>query len=387
MTSPTQLKILSAIWRSPRLSRSDLEDLTGFHANTVARTVEVLLRKGYLREGEGEVTLQRVRGRPRIPLEIDPARICVGGLAIGASAIEAVTMNLFGQPLAKVVQIPTLESEQISRTVTSLLRGLLRANPIALGVSVTGFVDPERLRILFSSATPFGELDLAPIFKRAGDIPVVLNSEMHALGIRWMMGRAESQEEDVIVVKLEDGAVGASLLLGGSPNKGCLLGGSELGHMRLGVETERCYCGGVGCVERIFSTAFLHQCGGSGTLTETFSKKTLDPSALKIVTLMAQAFVNATVFARPHRIVVVGSLAQHVGFRTALETSWRNQLPDIFKSSVTLEWGALDVAVSAETAGWLAIASVLRGELADSRPPEGISQDPHEVPHNENCKT
>lgn len=360
MNSPTQLKILSAIWRNPRLSRSDLEEATGFHANTVARTVEVLLKKGYLREGEAAA--QRVRGRPRIPLEVDPARICIGGLAIGAGAIEAVTMNLFGQPLTEVVRIPTLGSEPISRTVTSLLRGLLRANPIALGVSVTGFVDPDRLRILFSSATPLGELDLAPIFKRASDIPVVLNSEMHALGIRWMMGRAESQEEDVIVVKLEDGAVGASLLLGGHPNKGCLLGGSELGHMRLGVETERCYCGGIGCVERIFSSTFLHQCGGSGTLAEALSKTTLHPAALKMVDLVAQALVNVTVFARPHRIFVVGSLAQNVTFRDALATSWRNQLPDIFKPNVTLEWGSLDVAVSAETAGWLAIASVLRGE-------------------------
>lgn len=370
MNSPTQLKILSAVWRSPRLSRSDLEAITGFHANTIARTAEVLLRKGYLREGEA--ILQRSRGRPRIPLEVDPARICIGGLAIGAGSIEAVTMNLFGQPLTEIVRVPTIATEQISRTVTSLLRGLLRANPIALGVSVTGFVDPDRLRILFSSATPFGELDLAPFFKRAGDIPIVLNSEMHALSIRWRMGRAESQDEDVIVVKLDDGAVGASLLVGGVPNKGCLLGGSELGHMRLGVETERCYCGGIGCVERIFSSTFLHQCGGSGTLAEALSRITLHPAAQKIVDLVAQALVNVTVFARPHRIVVVGSLAQNVTFRNALATAWRNQLPPIFKQTVKLEWGSLDVAASAETAGWLAISSVLRGELVDCRPPDSV---------------
>ncbi len=365
MNSPTQLKILFAIWRSRGLSRSDLEGVTGFHANTVARTVEVLLRKGYLREGD--TVLQRGRGRPRIPLEVDPARICIGGLAIGAGAVEAMTMNLSGHPLSEVVRMPILDSKQISRTLTRLLRGLLRTNPLALGVSVTGFVDPDRLRILFSSAAPFEELDLMPIFTRARNIPVVLNSEMQAFGIRWIMARTEAQAEDVIVVKLEDGAVGASLLLGGSPNKGCLLGGSELGHMRLGVETEQCYCGGIGCVERILSTSFLYRCGGSGTLDDALSAETLHPAALKIIDLVAQALVNVTVFARPHRIVVAGNLARHIGFRNALETSWRNQLPEIFKSIVTLEWSSLNVAVSAETAGWLAIASVLRGELPSSR--------------------
>ncbi len=368
MNSPTQLKILFAIWQNPGLSRSDLEDVTGFHANTVARTVEVLLRKGYLREGE--TVSQHGRGRPRIPLEVDPSRICIGGLAIGAGAVEAVTMNLSGQPLTEVVRMPTRGSEQIPRALTSLLRGLLRANPLALGVSVTGFVDPDQLKILFSSAAPFEELDLVPIFKRARDIPVVLNSEMQAFGVRWIMGRTESQAEDVIVVKLEDGAVGASLLLGGSPNKGCLLGGSELGHMRFGVETEPCYCGGVGCVERILSTTFLHRCGGSGTLDDALSAETLHPAALKIIDLVAQALVNVTIFARPHRLVVAGNLAQHIGFRNALETSWRNQLPEIFKPSVTLEWSLLNGAVSAETAGWLAIASVLRGELPSCRSTE-----------------
>lgn len=360
MKSPTQLKILSAIWRNPGLSRRDLEGATGFHANTVARTVELLLRKGYLREGEA--VLPCGRGRPRIPIEVDPARICIGALAIGAGAVEAVTMNLFGQALADCVRVPTVESGQITRTVASLLRGLLRTNPLALGVSVTGFVDPERLRILFSSAAPLEEVDLAPIFKRSGDIPVVLNSEMHAFGTRWMMGRAELHQEDVIVVKLEDGAVGASLLLNGNPNKGCLLGGSELGHMKLGIETERCYCGGVGCVERIFSTAFLRQVGGTGTLAEALSGATLGPAAMKVVDLTALALANVTVFARPHRLVIAGDLSQHDGFRSALETSWRNQLPSIFRSNVSWEWSPLNVAFSAETAGWLAIARVLRGE-------------------------
>ncbi len=360
MKNPTQLKILSAIWGHPGLSRSDLEGVTGFHANTVARTVEVLLRKGYLREGEA--VLQRGRGRPRIPLEVDPARICIGGLAIGVGAVEAVTMNLFGQPLADIVRVPTSEAGQITRTVANLLRGLLRTNPIALGVSVTGFVDPERLRILFSSAAPSDEVDLAPIFKRAGDIPIVLNSEMHALGTRWMMGRAEFQEEDVIVVKLEDGAVGASFLVGGNPNRGCLLGGSELGHMKLGIETDRCYCGGNGCVERIFSTEFFRRCGGSGTLSEALSGATLGSVALKIVDLTALALANVTVFARPHRLVIAGDLSRHAEFRSALEASWRNQLPSIFRATVSWEWSPLNVAVSAETAGWLAIARVLRGE-------------------------
>lgn len=360
MNNPTQLKILSTIWRRPGLSRSDLEGLTGFHTNTVARTVEGLLQKGYLRETEA--VLQQGRGRPRIPLEVDPARICIGGIAIGAGAVESVALNLLGQPQSEIARVEATGPERITQAVSGLLRGLLRWNPLGLGVSVTGFVDPGRMRILFSSALPGSEVDLAPFFSRAGGTPVVMNSEIHAFAARWLMGHAENEHDDVIVVALEDGAVGASLLVSGHPNSGCVLGGNELGHVKLGVETKRCYCGGIGCVERIFSTDFLRQSGGTGTLSDALSRTPLSKAARKIVDHIALALANITVFTRPQRIVVAGTLTSHLGFRRALEDAWRNQLPLIFRDRVALEWCSMKVTVSAETAGWLAIASVLRGD-------------------------
>ena len=360
MNNPTPLKILSAIWRNPGLSRSDLEGLTGYHTNTVARTVEGLLKKGYLREKEA--ILHHGRGRPRIPLEVDPVRICIGGIAIGAGAVESVTMNLLGQPQSEIARVEATEPDRITRAVARLLRGLLRWNPLSLGVSVTGFVDPTHMRILFSSALPKTEVNLAPFFKRVRETPVVMNSEIHAFAARWLMGHAENEHADLIVVALEEGAVGASFLVNGHPNTGCVLGGNEFGHMRLGVETQRCYCGGVGCVERIFSTEFFCRTGGSGTLCNALSQVPLPKAAQEIVDLIALALANITVFTRPQRIVVAGIVTSHLGFRRALESSWRNQLPLIYRERVAMAWCPMKVTVSAETAGWLAIANVLRGD-------------------------
>lgn len=358
MNSPTQFRILSAVWRTPGLARSDLRDIVGLHVNTVTRMVAALLRKGYLREGGAP---QRGRqGRPRIPLEVDPTRMCVGGIAIGAGAVESVVLNLLGEPLGDVARLEATGAVRVARATSGLLRGVLRRRPLALGISVTGFVDPVSPRILFSSATPGEEMDLAPLLRRARGTPVVLNSEVHALSTRWLMGHRAAEHDDTLVVTLEDGAVGASLLVEGHPNKGCVLGGNELGHMTLGVTTAPCYCGGNGCVERVFSSDFLHRCGGSGTLAGAFAASPIPAAAQRIVDLAAAGLANATVFARPRRLVVAGTPGTSAVFREALERAWRRWLPEVFRDRVVLEWYGTKATVSAETAGWLAISRIVR---------------------------
>jgi predicted NBD/HSP70 family sugar kinase len=359
MESQASLRILGALWRSPGLSRRTLKPATGLHPNTVARVVSALIRDGYLREGPAAPPVGR--GRPRIPLEIDVSRTCVGGLAVGAGAVEAISLNLRGHPLTAVNRLAVTRPAALARAVSSLLDGLLRAEPVAIGVSVTGLVDPDEMRILFSSAAPGHQVRLGPALRRAGDTPVVLNTEEHALSARWLMDHAEAAAEDVLVVTLEDGAVGASLLVHGHPNRGCVLGGNELGHMRLGVATPRCYCGGIGCVERVFSAAFLRAAGGTGPLADALAAGRPSPAARRILALTAQALANATIFIRPQRLVIAGSPAANTGFQRHLEQAWRAQLPEVFRSRVRIEWWPIHATVSAETAAWLAIARVMQG--------------------------
>ena len=200
----------------------------------------------------------------------------------------------------------------------------------------------------------YGRIMLDDILARFDDDPL-------ALGMRWLMKHVEAEHDDTLVVTLEDGAVGASMLIAGRPNRGCVLGGNELGHMSLNIETARCYCGGVGCVERVFCTDFLHRLGGRGSLGEAFAEPALSAPARQIIDLVALGVANATVFARPHRVVVAGMPAHNARFRDALERAWRRRLPAVFRERVTLSWYETKATLSAETSGWLAIASVLSG--------------------------
>ena len=361
MNTQAALTILSELRRSPASSRRDLEVATGLHVNTVARTVSALIRKGYLRESTA--SRPAGRGRPHIPLEFDTERVCVAGLAIGQGALEFVHADILGRPLSAVCRQEAPDADALSKLLPRLMTRLMKPSLLAVGVGVTGFVDPRSMRILFSSATPEHEVNLAPALKRLGATPMVLNSEVHALSARWLMNHGESRDEDVLVVTLEDGAVGASFLAAGRPNRGCVLGGNELGHMRLAVQTDRCYCGGVGCVERVFSTPFLRQLTGTGqtNLVAALGRPQLSGGAGRIIGLTAQALANATIFTRPHRLVLAGSLATDAVFRAHFEQAWRAELPVIFRSGIPLEWWPIQATISAETAVWLAIARVIQG--------------------------
>ncbi len=361
MNTEAALTILSELQRSPESSRRDLVKATGLHVNTVARTVSRLIEKGYVREGEAiRVT---GRGRPQIPLAFDTERVCVAGVAIGQGALEFVRTDILGRPLGEASRLEVSEVKALPKQLSSVLNRLMKAAPLAVGVCVTGFVDPDTLRILFSSATPEHEVSLASALKRVGTTPVVLNSELHALSARWLMCHGAARDEDVLVVALEDGAVGASRLVAGHPNRGCVLGGNELGHMRLAVETESCYCGGIGCVERVFSTPFLRRLEGGGrkTLATALGAQALSEGARRIVELTAQAIANAAILTRPHRVVLAGSLSASAGFRDHLEHTWRSGMPAIFRNRIQLEWWPIMATLSAETAAWLAISRVIRG--------------------------
>src|SRR3954468_12761085 len=88
---PRQRSVLQAIWRAGRLSRRDLHERTHIRPNTVGSDALMLLKAGILRECTSK---SLGRGRPRVPLEIDPEKRHVIGLAIRPGHVKVRSLNL-----------------------------------------------------------------------------------------------------------------------------------------------------------------------------------------------------------------------------------------------------------------------------------------------------
>src|SRR5687767_8949762 len=180
-----QREILRLLWSSGRLSRWELHRRTGVNPNAVGVDVAGLLNGGIIRECQSEVAGP---GRPRIPLEIDPTVRHVVGLSISPGRVEAARLSLRGHLIGRPTFRTTGEQAKTVPSAQALLRETLSEQTLAVGLSVTGFVDPSQQAILNSSSL-VGErsASLAPLYETVGDRPIVLENNMHALAAWWLL--------------------------------------------------------------------------------------------------------------------------------------------------------------------------------------------------------
>ena len=371
MLEVRQRDIVQRLWEKGRLSRWELHEQTGYTPNNVGTLAESLLNIGVIREGVSEPS---GAGRPRVPLEIDPTRRHVAGVAIAPGRIEVGLVGLKGHPIGLSVTKSIDDPAKVISAAATQLKKTITEETLAIGLSLTGFVDATEHTVLFSSAFPGkGHASLAPIYEAAGALPVILENDMHAMAARWLLThRAGGQ--DVLLVLVEDGRLGAAMLIDGRPNRGCATGGNELGHSRFLIDSERCYCGHTGCLERIVSTDFyrrqLTATNGRNTVTDdtlfgAAAKFTGDFSTQRalesVVNYLACGLANAVNFVRPHRLVLVSSLTRFNSFNDALVRKLRGSILVELADRVKIDFWDEPAAGSAETAAWLGLADLFFG--------------------------
>jgi len=359
MAGARQRRILAALWKHGSLSRRALHDCTGIRPNTITLDVSELLECEILRETDG--TLGQ-RGRPAIPLEIDRDRRDVLGVAIEPHRVSIARLDLGGRLLETRQHADLRDVRDIITSAEALLASFTRDSTLAVGLSASGSVDPGRHRMLSGPDWhEQEEFSLERCYDLVGDRPFILDNDMHALAARWVLHRKiDAADEDTLLVDFEDGRLGASLLVNGRPNRGCVASANELGHTRLPVETERCHCGQCGCLERICSSKFLQRRSGS---TDTLARRAADyrgsdEALAELIDLLAMGIANAVTFSRVHRLVLISEFTRHPSFTESLIAAIRGQIVSDVEPHVQIEVWQQVARQAAETAGWLALANL-----------------------------
>ncbi len=354
--------MVRSLWLEGPLSRSELYRRLEMTPNAVGSVAEGLIGQGVIRECQPEPSRG---GRPRVPLEIDPHSRHVLGISIRPGQVEAARLGLNGQLIGETIHATVGKPGQMIAQACELMQKLINPQTFAIGVCVPGFVDLEQHEILFSSATPgLGAVSLKELFQESNGLRITLENDMHAAGARWMLTSRATESQDILLVGFDDGELGATLLIGGRANRGCVNSANELGHTRFFVPTKLCYCGQTGCLERIFSSEFLHALNSNGhPQSDTLAQRIeafdgQDPAILEIIRYLAMGLANATNFVRPSHLVLASELTRHTAFAELLVHSTRQLLLTELAHRVNISvWDQL-VASSAETAGWLALAGL-----------------------------
>ncbi len=352
-------RILVLLRQHGPLSRLEISRLTEVRPNTIGRAVLEMQEKGLLRESAAHAGK---RGRPKIPLEIDPAGACVAGLSLSPGKAEAVLLNLFGQIRQGSRTAEVDKPEDLVASAARLLRQILQPSVIAAGMSIPGFMDAGQKTVLLSSAFPGKEpADLSPVFNTAGNLPLFFDNDLHALALRWLHTHQSEPGEDVLLAGFGDGFIGASILIAGEPYEGPVLGGNELGHTRFPVKTEPCYCGHEGCLERIFSSGFLrlHGAGADARLEDRLERcDTSEPALSALIRHFAAGLTNAVHLAKPARLVLASELIRHEKFTHRLLDEVRRGLLAVLRDRMQISLWDHPVVNSAGTACWLALSDI-----------------------------
>lgn len=362
MLNRRQRLLLRELWAAGRLSRWELHERTGLTPNAVGAVAADLLKARVVRECPAEPS---TGGRPRVPLEIDPNGREVIGISILPGQVAAARLGLSGNRLGDVVVRQASSPGHLVPVARQLLDSLISWRTLGIGVSVPGFVDPQTRQVLFSSAFPgMRSISVAGLYEQAGSLPVALENDLHATAARWLLTE-NAARQDVLVVSIGDGRLGASVLIDGRPNRGCVTAANELGHTRLPVPTERCYCGQTGCLERIVSSAFLsRQMGRRRTTLATAVDRydpaggTDDPALEVIIDHLAMGLSNAVNFLRPTRLVLASPFVRNAPFAERLVGAVRGLMLNELVDRVRIDLWEEPPERSAESPAWLALAGL-----------------------------
>ena len=355
---PHGKRVLRLLAKEGSASRERLHRLSGLHRNLIGDTVRRLMDDGLVRMGEPQV---RGRGRPQTPVTLNPKRGAVLGVAIEPGLITANRINLLGRTINAPTTRTLGRDGHPVESAAALIRESSTSPPLAIGVTVTGVVDIADDLLLESSTLRGAAADLRQLRDAAGDTPLVLENDLQALAQHWRMREKIEQHEDVLLVRLEDGAVGAALVIQGQPHAGCVHAASEIGHTRLAIETRECYCGRCGCLERIFDSDFANDLDGKTVrLSDRITADgDLDSPLEHILDLVGIGIANAVQITRPHRLLLVSQHARSSAFRKRLVHAVQREMLASFRDRVKLEWWDGATQDRASVAAYPALALIL----------------------------
>jgi len=362
-TSERHRKLIRLIWEEGAMSRTELARKIGWRPNTVGDLVSNLLDDGILCEQGAKPSRG---GRPRVPLDIDPQARHVLGLAIEPGRVSGARLTLRGSLTGDPVQVSTDEPGDVLPAASRVLSKLLDNRLLEVGISATGFVDESEQTMLFSSSIPgVRALSLTPLFKAASGYSVRIDNDMHALGAQWMLTHRTLTDTSILIVKIDDGSLGAAHLIDGRPAKGCLNSANELGHTRFFVKTEPCFCGMTGCLERICSTSFVQQVAAEmGSPDDRRLRDQIhafdrdNPALATMLKYLGMGIANAVNLIRPHRLILTGDIMRHGPFLDELVGQIHAAvLPELVEHVRIAPWDR-PASLAAEAGGWLALAGL-----------------------------
>jgi len=324
--TPRQLtRVVDALRREGRASRSELVRTTGLSRTTVGSVVAELLARGLV--VEDQETEPAGRGRRATRLRLDAAAGVAVGIDFGHQHLRVAAADLASRVLTeRLVDVDVDHDaceaiDAAAALVDDVLAdaGVARERVIGAGLGLPGPIDARTGTVGSSVILPgwAGVNARDAVSERLG-LPVEVDNDAN-LGARaeaaFGAGRGCS---DFIYVKIASG-IGAGLVLGGRLHAGATGTAGELGHVQVAPGGAVCRCGNRGCLESVAAVPALLDLlrpahpGALGVRELLRLVDEGDLGAVRVVTdagrILGRVLADLCNVLNPHQIIVGGDLS------------------------------------------------------------------------------
>ncbi len=234
------------------MSRAEVARFAGISAPTASKTVESLVRGGWLEEGDAP---ELVRGRPGRKLRLPGRDAQVLGLVIDADHCRVATAGLDGTigDESSVFSTPSTYEQLLEQSIVHIRSLMIRpgVRTLGIGVSMPGLIDCGRQRGILSPNVSITN-DHSPAVDLSAKLEVecILVQESHALCLAERYYGAARGLENFAMLDATSG-VGLGVMSGGQLLTGTRGLAGEVGHITVIADGRLCGCGNQGCLETV----------------------------------------------------------------------------------------------------------------------------------------
>ncbi|MDH6110136.1 putative NBD/HSP70 family sugar kinase [Kitasatospora sp. MAP12-15] len=265
--------VLRAVLAYGPVSRAEIARHTGLSAPSVTKLTSTLIDVGLL----GQLApMEPTQGRPRVPLRVDPDRTVALGLHIGVLRSTFGLVGLDGRVLAErelahaelADTSPQAIADQAVRGVRALLDNRLgERRLVGTGVSIGGWVDGARGRVVEHGPLGWHDVDLLDLLGARLPGPVVLEQTVRAIARAELWFGAGREVDDFVLVFIGN-VQGAAIVVDRTVHRGPGAAAGGIEHLLATDDPEvRCPRCGTGCLsEAAGDIALAAQARAAGVL-------------------------------------------------------------------------------------------------------------------------
>lgn len=259
--------ILTCIYKNAPVARRDIARMVKLTPSAVTLLVTEMLQYGLLREGD-EVEAGPRAGRRMVQLGFNPDFGYLLGICVEPERISFALTSLLGENaggghiIASEVVKNQFDADELLPELLRLTDAFLARQKkltgrfCAVGVSISGHVDPDKGVSVNSYGVLPPHTEVAAVFEQHYGVPAFLENNVRSLALAEMAQHEMGETVNGLFIK-QDPGFGCTVLLGGEVFEGATNISGEIGHTRVVRGGRACSCGKSGCLSTVVGTSFL----------------------------------------------------------------------------------------------------------------------------------